>query len=186
MRKAPWLSAVTAILALSSATVPTAQTTPSTELFTRAFDAGGLLPSSARRYAAIEEARLMQLVDEFIDISRRYRDNGHPQFWGRIMGTESDVESAEWLMDKFRQTGLTDIRNQVLDLPPQWLPQSWSVAASAGGRSLERGDRTPHVPQPSDSPRRSRPRRRVCRAWTRRGPGAGSRCAGQGGPLCDR
>ena len=84
-----------ALVALCWVPAAMAQTTESPPVqFTRAYDAGGLLPSSAQQYAAIEEARLMQLLTEFIDISRRYRDAGHPQFWGRIMGTESDVESA--------------------------------------------------------------------------------------------
>ena len=127
-----------ALVALCWVPAAMAQTTESPPVqFTRAYDAGGLLPSSARQYAAIEEARLMQLLTEFIDISRRYRDAGHPQFWGRIMGTESDVESAEWMMDKYRQAGLTDVRRQALELPPQWMPQSWTVTASAGGRSLD-------------------------------------------------
>ena len=127
-----------ALVALCWVPAAMAQTTESPPVqFTRAYDAGGLLPSSAQQYAAIEEARLMQLLTEFIDISRRYRDAGHPQFWGRIMGTESDVESAEWIMDKYRQAGLTDVRRQALELPPQWMPQSWTVTASAGGRSLD-------------------------------------------------
>ena len=58
-------------------------------------------------------------------ISRRYRDKVHPKFWGRITGTSSDQESAEWLAAKFKTAGLSDVKIQPLDLEPQWMPQTW-------------------------------------------------------------
>src|SRR5262249_41549990 len=33
--------------------------------------------------------------------------------------------------------GLADVHQQVFDLPPQWMPKSWSVTASGGGKTLE-------------------------------------------------
>jgi hypothetical protein len=93
-----------------------------------------LLPSE-QQYAAIDGQHLKQYVDDQTAISRRYRDHGH-QFWGRIIGTEADAENAQWLMEKFRNIGLTDVHEQPFDLPPQWMPQSWSVEASGGGKSL--------------------------------------------------
>ena len=39
-------------------------------------------------------------------------------------------------MGRFRQIGLADVHEQTFDLPPQWMPQSWSVALSAGGKSV--------------------------------------------------
>ena len=70
-------------------------------------------------------------------MSRRYRDNGHPQFWGRIIGTAADAENAEWMMQKFRAIGLSDVHEQYFDLPPQWMPRSWSVVLSANGKTLK-------------------------------------------------
>src|SRR5215469_14922846 len=40
------------------------------------------------------------------------------------------------MLEKFRQIGLSDVHEQPLDLPPQWMPQSWSVVASANGKTL--------------------------------------------------
>ena len=94
-----------------------------------------LLPPE-QPYAAIDGPHLKDLVDDQTAMSRRYRDSGH-QFWGRISGTEADAENARWLLEKFRQLGLSDVREQAFDLPPQWMPQSWSVAASGGAKSLE-------------------------------------------------
>src|SRR5580765_4018313 len=94
-----------------------------------------LLPAE-QAYLSIDGKHLKQYVEEQTAISRRYRDHGHPQFWGRITGTEADAENAQWLLDKVRKIGLTDVREQSLDLPPQWVPASWSVAASAGGKTV--------------------------------------------------
>jgi hypothetical protein len=94
-----------------------------------------LLPAE-QAYLSIDGKHLKHYVEDLTAISRRYRDNGHPQFWGRITGTEADAENAQWLLDRFRKIGLSDVREQSLDLPPQWMPASWSVAASAGGKTV--------------------------------------------------
>ena len=39
-------------------------------------------------------------------------------------------------MGKFRSLGLSDVRIQPLDLPPQWIPQNWDVALTEGGRTI--------------------------------------------------
>ncbi len=87
-------------------------------------------------YASIDGRVLKEYVNDQTAISRRYRDNGHSQFWGRIAGTEADEENAQWLLAKFRKAGLADVRQQSFDLPPQWMPQSWKVAASSGEKTL--------------------------------------------------
>ena len=110
---------------------------PTAATFTRSSQVGGRLAPSEQAYAAIDGAHLMQYVNDQTAISRRYRDHGHPQFWGRIIGTEADAENAQWMLDKFRQIGLSDVRTQSFDLPPQWMPTSWSVTASGGGKTLD-------------------------------------------------
>jgi len=95
------------------------------------------LPAAAQAYADIDGRHLHAYVVEQAAISRRYRDQGHPQFWGRITGTSGDAESADWLAAHFRRIGLSDVRVQAIDLPPQWMPESWTVTASAGETTLE-------------------------------------------------
>src|SRR5215469_3112897 len=87
-----------------------------------------------RAYVTIDGKRLHGYVSEIAAISRRYRDEGHPQYWGRIEGTSADAESAQWVFDKLKRAGLSDVRLQSFDLPPQWMPRSWDVTAM--------GDRT--------------------------------------------
>ena len=95
------------------------------------------LPPGEQRYGAIDGKHLHRYVVEQAAISRHYRDQGHPKFWGRIIGTPGDAESAEWLAAKFRTIGLTDVRIQSLDLMPQWMPQSWDVSISSGGKTIQ-------------------------------------------------
>jgi hypothetical protein len=93
--------------------------------------------ATERAYTAIDGKRLHGYVSEIAAISRRYRDQGHPQYWGRIEGTSADAESAQWVFDKLKQAGLPEVRIQSFDLPPQWMPQSWDVAAVGSGKTVQ-------------------------------------------------
>jgi len=94
-----------------------------------------VLPGN-EKYAVIDGKRLHQYVTDHAAISRRYRDSGHPQSWGRLVGTSGDEESIQWFLDKYKQLGLTDVHTQVLDLAPKWFPQSWEVTVTAGGKTM--------------------------------------------------
>src|SRR5579864_1863478 len=102
----------------------------------RSGEIGWRLAPADEKYGAIEGARLKEYVRELTAIARRYRDGGHPQYWGRIIGTTADAENADWMVQKFRAIGLTDVHEQYFDLPPQWMPKSWTVTLSAGGKSF--------------------------------------------------
>ena len=95
------------------------------------------LPATAKAYGGIDGKRLWQYVKEKGDTAERYREQGHPQFWGIIAGTSGDVEDAQWLIKKYQQIGLTDTRIQpVAFFHPQWAPESWDVTMSAGGKAV--------------------------------------------------
>jgi hypothetical protein len=94
-----------------------------------------LLPSE-KAYEAIDGRRLLQYVSDQSAVSRRYHDAGHPQFWGRIIGTSADYEDAQWLVTKMTQAGLTDVHIDPIDLAPQWFPQSWELTATSSERTL--------------------------------------------------
>jgi hypothetical protein len=87
-------------------------------------------------YTAVDGKRLHGYVEDLTAISRRYRDAGHPQFWGRIIGTQADHDTADWMVAKFKQIGLSDIHVQPFSLPPQWMPQRWDITASGAGTTL--------------------------------------------------
>jgi Peptidase family M28 len=94
------------------------------------------LASPDKAYSAIDGHRIHTYVEDLTAISRKYRDNGHPQFWGRIIGTQADTDTRDWLVEKFTKLGLSDVHIQPFDLPPQWMPQSWEIVASGSGKTL--------------------------------------------------
>jgi hypothetical protein len=102
----------------------------------RATEVGWRLAPSDQSYASIDGDRLKKDVEALTAMARRYRDNGHPQFWGRIIGTDADHENARWLMEAMKTIGLADVHEQEFDLPPQWMPKSWSVKLTAGGKTV--------------------------------------------------
>jgi len=116
---------------------PARPTGPPTPVFTLAdhFLQWRLLPGE-KAYEVIDGARLLQYVNDLSGISRHYRDSGHPQFWGRVIGSSADQESAQWLMSHMTRIGLTDVHMEPIDLAPQWFPQSWELTATGGGKSL--------------------------------------------------
>jgi hypothetical protein len=96
------------------------------------------VPAGSAKYGAIDGKHIWQYVVEQAGIAEHYRDNGHPQFWGRIAGTSGDVEDAQWLLNKYRQIGLTDTRLQTINyFNPQWSAQSWGVAVTAGDKTVQ-------------------------------------------------
>jgi hypothetical protein len=94
------------------------------------------VPPGNEKYSAIDGRHLHSYVDEQVAISRRYRDQGHPKFWGRIIGMSSDAESADWLAATFKTIGLSDVHIQPVDLGPTWMPQTWDVAVTGAGKTV--------------------------------------------------
>jgi hypothetical protein len=142
MPRIPSISLTLLACALRAQTPPPAEPMKPLYVLEDSYIGWRLLPSE-QTYASIDGKHLKEYVNDQAAISRRYRDNGHPQFWGRISGTEADAENAQWLEQKFRTIGLADVHQQSFDLPEQWMPQSWAVSASAGGKTLELGSAQP-------------------------------------------
>jgi hypothetical protein len=137
MNRPMWITAISIGVAIAAAQdAAPARPRAGSPLHPREAEIGWNLAPEDRKYAAIDGAHLIALVKEQTAMSRKYRDNGHPQYWGRIIGTEADTENAEWLMAKLRALGLTEVHEQYFDLPPQWMPQSWNVVASINGKSI--------------------------------------------------
>ena len=95
------------------------------------------LPPGAERYRDIDGRRMHADVVAQANIARRYRDQVNPKYWGRIIGHSSDAESKEWLLDRFRAAGLSDVRAQEFALMPQWYPRTYQVTLRSGGKTVE-------------------------------------------------
>ena len=128
------------------------------------------LAPSEKAYSAIDGKHIHEYVEDLTAISRKYRDSGHPQFWGRIIGTQADTDTAEWVVEKFKKFGLTDVHIQPFDLPPQWMPQSWEITATGSGKTLHLESAQPayqtKATTPEGGPDFGRPRL-SCGRWIR-------------------
>jgi hypothetical protein len=102
------------------------------------------LAPSEQAFGAIDGRRLKGYVDQLAAISRRSRDRGE-QWWGRIQGMPADKETEVWLMERFRQAGVAEVRAQSFDLPPQYYPKSWSVTATGAGKTMRLESSMPGV-----------------------------------------
>jgi len=121
--------------ALPSACIPPSEQTDGLE-FTP--DSAYLRLGSAgnEAYASIDGERMKRLVQQQAEIAQRYRQAGN-QFWGRIIGTSSDRETADWMMGQLRQSSVENVRLDSIPLPTQWLPQSWQLTVEIEGKATE-------------------------------------------------
>ena len=106
------------------------------------------LPPEDKQYGSIDGKHLKSYVADLVGISEQYRKEGN-QFWGRITGTSSDAATQAWILQKFKDAGLSDVHTQELDTPPQWIPTSWSVTATGNSKSLQLDSAQPMMSSPA-------------------------------------
>jgi len=94
------------------------------------------LTAETAAYKSITGERMLQYVKELADIAHHSRDRG-VQLWGRITGSPEDEETAQWILQKLRGMGITDVHQERLDLPPQTVPKSWEAVISSAGKTLK-------------------------------------------------
>jgi hypothetical protein len=88
-----------------------------------------------RKYADIDGARMKALVNELSGISLEDRERTGPKgFWGRNQGTPGHVATQDWVESHFNRFGLSDVRRQPFDVPPQWMVKDWELTFTAAGR----------------------------------------------------
>ncbi len=93
-------------------------------------------PPADRAYNDLDGFRIKGHINEITAISRKSRDDGN-QYWGRITGTPYDTMTTDWVVAQFRRIGLEQVRIQEFDLPAQWFPTSWDVAATGAGKTVQ-------------------------------------------------
>jgi hypothetical protein len=107
------------------------------------------VPAGSAKYGAIDGKHIWQYVKEQAEIADHYRDEGHPQFWGRVAGTSGDVADAQWLLNKYRQIGLETRLQTVNFFNSQWSVQSWDVAVTGGGKTAPLASAEPSYGSPA-------------------------------------
>jgi len=85
------------------------------------------LPAAEDPYTDIDGGEVHQYVADIIDITNAKRPVGE-MFWGRIAGSAAERATAEFLADKFREFGLTDVQTEPVSGGKQWWPQDWKVS----------------------------------------------------------
>jgi len=70
-------------------------------------------------YRTLDGDRMKRLVAEQTAIARRYRDAGH-QYWGRIIGTEADHDTASWMAERCRHSGCRNPGRSPHHVPVRW------------------------------------------------------------------
>jgi Peptidase family M28 len=93
------------------------------------------LPPGDQKYAGVKGDDIKKIQSDIIAISEKSKADGN-QYWGRITGTEYDHMTSDYVMATFKKLGLEQVREQELDLPPQWMPKSWKVSLEAGGETV--------------------------------------------------
>jgi hypothetical protein len=79
--------------------------------------------------AAAIRADLTTIVG-FSKESRKAREIGSGQLWGRVSGLPSGDKVIDWAADQFRKAGIADVRLQPIKQEPNarfWFPLSWEV-----------------------------------------------------------
>lgn len=84
------------------------------------------LPSADDRYTDIDGVEVHDYVADIIDITNANRPVGE-RFWGRIAGSAAELATAEFMAEKFREFGLTEVRTEPVVGKNQWWPHDWSV-----------------------------------------------------------
>jgi hypothetical protein len=93
------------------------------------------LPADEQKYAGIKGEDIKKIQGDIVAISEKSRSDGN-QYWGRITGTQYDQMTSDYVMATFKKLGLEQVREQELDLSPQWMPSSWKAELLANGQTV--------------------------------------------------
>jgi hypothetical protein len=93
-----------------------------------------LLPED-RQYADLDGPHMKDVVNQIVGISLKDRDSG-ALFWGRNMGFPGHDAMLNWVDAYFRKYNLTNIRRKSFDLQPQWIPKSYDMTFTSGGKTF--------------------------------------------------
>lgn len=92
-----------------------------------------VVPEDETGFDELRGERLQRDLREIIDFSVRSlesRELGGSQMWGRVSGFPSAGQTVDWVVEKFRNAGIDDVRVQTLtqnDDAVLWLPEQWEV-----------------------------------------------------------
>lgn len=88
-------------------------------------------------------AALRNMVEEIVSIAHKNRPEGN-KLWGRMSGSESEVQTMKYAADKLRDLGINDIEEATYDqYAPYTMPTSWSLRMTGAGEPVTLQSATP-------------------------------------------
>jgi len=90
------------------------------------------LSPSEDPYTGIKGAELHKYLEDLTEFSRQSERDGN-LLWGRVQGTKYERRAAEYVMNKFEEFGLKDVRMEEFPcVAPQWHPSELSLTLIGG------------------------------------------------------
>ena len=86
------------------------------------------------KYGRIDGFRMKDHVRAITAITRKFRDSG-VRYWGRLPGSQADLDTEAYIAARFREYGLT-VDMQPVNLTPQWRATDWAFTATGSGTTL--------------------------------------------------
>jgi len=84
------------------------------------------LPAAEDPYSDIDGDRIFQYTKDMVEFAEQSRRAGD-RYWGRIGGTASERAAADYVLAKFQEFNLKDLRMDELDGHAQWWPADWQL-----------------------------------------------------------
>jgi hypothetical protein len=98
------------------------------------------VPPGEERHTELQGGRVFEHLEQIVEFSRQSRASGE-MMWGRISGLPSAVATADWVAERFREAGLSQVAVQRYDADAgttMWWPDHWEVRL-LGNESLGAG-----------------------------------------------
>ena len=96
--------------------------------------APAVAPPGEQRYESLTGGAIRELLETIVGFShesRRTREIGDGQLWGRVTGYPSGARTVEWATNELRAAGIADVELQTFsqdDGAAIWLPLRWEVS----------------------------------------------------------
>lgn len=92
------------------------------------------LPPGDEKYGRLDGYRMKEHVRAITAITRKFHESG-ARYWGRLPGSQADVDTEAYIAARFRDYGLI-VEMQPVNLTPQWRATDWSFTATGSGTTL--------------------------------------------------
>lgn len=83
-------------------------------------------PEPGDLYLNITGEDVHRFLQDIMNVTDQYRPKGE-RFWGRIAGSRAEIETGNYMAQKFKEFGLKEVRTEPVQGGKQWWPLDWEV-----------------------------------------------------------